>query len=687
VAVSSTSFALGGGLNVADEQITLRPGDLTDCLNIDVTIAGGYARTGGYEAFDGSSPKPSNSDYAMLGFQTGGVRAVQFEDEIVGGISGATATICDAASLTTGDWGASTAQGVVGIALIDGFFQVGEPVTIGGIYAFSVTSLPADSTLDDPNRKGYRRGAANAARALIQPPDGSGAIRGVFTLKGETYAVRDNATATAGVIHKATPTGWVAQTFASLLEFDTGSALLLDGMAINGQTSGATATIRRVAFRGGSWAGSTAKGVLALTNVVGTFENDENIRVGTTVHAKVDGIVYVPSLSAGGVYEFVQWNFYASFDTQRIYGVNAVDKGFEFEDGMLIPISTGMPTDAPEHVAVHKNYLYFSFKGSLQNSGVGEPHAWTARLGATEIGIGEQISAIYSIRNDVLGVASVNAISLLYGSSQLDWQLKKMSDKMGAYPRCMIDVPGSTVVLDTNGMQSVNGSQAFGDFEGASLSRKVNPLLRELGAPVAMIANRIKSQIRTYYASGAVVVATYVGDRISGWTKWAYPIGISCVWTGEDANGKEATFIGAVDGNVYETDRGNSFNGELIQSLIRLPFHHYGAPERKKRWRKLTVEMRARDALPIQFATEYDYSDGQYLSFAPPMSPTNGGYYDAGFEYGDFAYDGGVFAKVTGHIDGISTNMSIMVYVEDDVAESWIAQAVHLQLSPYGLER
>jgi hypothetical protein len=687
MAVTSTSFALNGGLNLADEQISLKPGEMTDCLNVDVPISGGCTRTGGYEIFDGRSPKPSDTTYRLLGFGGGGIREVQSGDVIEGDLSGATATICGAGYVATGSWAASTAAGSVGIALKSGTFQVGEAATINGVFAFTITALDVEATLDDPNRKDYRRGAANAAREAIGAPEGSGAIRGGFVLKGNVYAVRDNADATAGVIHKATPTGWQAQTFVPILGFDAGTVFIPEGAAINGQTSGATATVRRTALRGGDWNNNTARGVLALTDIVGTFQDNENIRIATTVHAVVNGTISTPSLPAGGRYEFVEWNFYASSDTQRIYGCNGVGPAFEFDDNAFVPILTGMTVEAPEHIEVHKNYLYLSFKGSLQNSGAGEPHAWTVRLGASELGIGDQITALQSVRNDVLAIAAKNSLHLLYGSAQPDWSLKKMSDNLGAYQGCVSDVPGSTVHVDTNGLQSINASQAYGDFEGASLSRKVNPLLRELNAPVALITNRLKSQLRIYYASGAGLCATFAGERIIGWAKWSYPIGISCVWTGEDAQGEEVTFIGGTDGAVYQADRGNSFNGQPIQSMIRLPFHAYGAPERKKRWRKISAEFRCRDLLPLQFATEYEYSDGQYLSFAPPLNATNGAYYDAGFQYGEFVYDGAVVARATGHIDGISTNMSAMFYVEDDVSAQWTIQAVHIQVSPYGLNR
>ena len=89
------SFALTGGLNVADEQLRLKPGEMVDCLNVEVGAFGGYARAGGYERTDGRPELPSLTTYRMLG-DAGGPRQLVYGDQLVGVTSGATATVCGA---------------------------------------------------------------------------------------------------------------------------------------------------------------------------------------------------------------------------------------------------------------------------------------------------------------------------------------------------------------------------------------------------------------------------------------------------------------------------------------------------------------------------------------------------------------------------------------------------------------
>lgn len=73
------------------------------------------------------------------------------------------------------------------------------------------------------------------------------------------------------------------------LAFDAGDNEMFPGDAINDETSGATAVIDQIVVTSGTWAGNDAVGTLLLKKVVGTFGNNNNIRVGVTVMALADG--------------------------------------------------------------------------------------------------------------------------------------------------------------------------------------------------------------------------------------------------------------------------------------------------------------------------------------------------------------------------------------------------------------
>jgi len=686
------SFSLAGGLNLSQEQIRLQPGEVVAGQNIEVAIGGGYRRTDGYNRFDGHELTPSNNTYSVLTFSNGGPREFAEGDIISGFTSGATAEVCGPATVATGTFAGINAAGTLGVTLVTGTFTVGETIRVSGINAATCSAAPVPADLDDVGRDSWIRGAANRARARISAVPGSGPVRGIAVYNGKTYAFRDNADATAGVMWQATTSGWAEVDFTAfkLLAFNTGIALLTEGMAINGMTSGATAVVRRVAFRSGTW-GTTAAGMLVLTDIVGSFTLAESIRVGATVYATTGATLASVTIPAGGRYQFDQWNFYGSYDTTRLYWVNRVGTGFEFDNNgtipIAVPIASGMPVDVPENIAVHKNYLFFTFKGSVQNSGAGEPHSWTARLGAQEFGMGEYVTALRSIRQDVLGIATKNSIGLLYGSSALDWSLKKLSREVGCASYCMTEIPSTTAIFDTNGVISLAATQDFGDLKPTTMSVKIDKALRAIhSTPIALVTNRNLSQLRLYFDDGKAFYATFIGSKIAGWAPILHPHTFNCVAVGEDANGAEVQYAGDTDGYVYQLNDGNSFDGTEIDSWIRLPFHHYGTPERKKRFRKIVIEMDSPSALNLQWATEFNYGDPQYATHSPVFVPNSGGLFDEGV-FGLFTYDGGFLTAPLAYIAGVGKNMSILIRQSSDIARPWSMQAIHIHFSPWGVQR
>src|SRR5260370_1014365 len=184
-----------------------------------------------------------------------------------------------------------------------------------------------------------------------------------------------------------------------------------------------------------------------------------------------------------------------------MYGVDGVNRAFEFDGTVFCFIETGMGTDAPNHVAAHKGFLFLSFPGgSLQNGGVGDPMTWSPRTGAQEIGIGDQITAIYSIKNQTLGVFGRNSVDLLYGASSANWVLGKHAARMGAVPYSIAEIDGQVTFVDNRGVFDLSNAETFGDFEDISLSKKVKTLVTSKAINLKAVALvREKSQLRLFF--------------------------------------------------------------------------------------------------------------------------------------------------------------------------------------------
>ena len=195
-------IALRGGLDIVTSPLFVQPGRIWAGVNYEAVEAG-YRRTDGYERIDGR-PSPSDAQYWILPFD-GPARAAEPADgdTITGATSGATAVVLksSAAEYVLGE--------VTGIFVDDETLNTGSPAMAAG-EAAGTPGLRGAETIELDFE--YLDLAASNRRALITAVPGTGPVNGVWSYMGVLYAVRDNAGGTAGVMHKATATGWEAVT-------------------------------------------------------------------------------------------------------------------------------------------------------------------------------------------------------------------------------------------------------------------------------------------------------------------------------------------------------------------------------------------------------------------------------------------------------------------------------------------
>src|SRR4029077_11983153 len=98
------------------------------------------------------------------------------------------------------------------------------------------------------------------------------------------------------------------------------------------------------------------------------------------------------AMLVGGKFEFDVVNFTGKASTMRVYGCDGINRGFEFDGDVLVPINTGFSPDTPTHVRGHQLHLVFGFSSSIGISAVGFPYKWAAVDGAIEIACGDTIT-------------------------------------------------------------------------------------------------------------------------------------------------------------------------------------------------------------------------------------------------------------------------------------------------------
>lgn len=719
----TTYYPLEGGLDVVTPALSVKPGFAISMVNFEPWYQGGYRRIPGYERFDGR-PKPS--DATFTGWESTDVSAASVGDTVTGDISGATGVIC-------GLWDDSANGNLYGTdymavtKVAGGPFQNGEGLNTAAYTINSAPTLQFAPTIDI--EEDWLLAAETEYRDDIQPVTGSGPVRGVWQRLADVYAIRDNGGATQGVLWRATSTGWTQSgiTMADYIRFDAGgvgTTEIFEGDTITGLTSGASATVHRVVLNGGSvaWDGS-GEGYLVLTNVTGgSFSDNEALQVGGVTKATADGVNTTFTFPAGGVYRFHNHNFFGGASTYRTYGCNGVGPAFEIDENRIVsPIlmptnpATGAPppNNTPFLVEEHRNHLFLAFEGgSLQHSAPGTPLVFQGFLGAGEFGLGDDITSINSIVGNVLVASTQRETRGLFGTDVSNWELRVIAEQSGSvlYGAQKIDTVYS---LDDLGVTSVARSDQYGDFVGATVSQKVQPIV---------IANRPRfndsaivresNQFRLYFTdNSALVMYVPVGSqaesRQGGTTAQqpqfgflSYDIPVKQIYNTDDETGKERTYFVTDDltwqGYVFEDQIGKNFDGAEIASYVRTAFNQIGSPTMRKKFRRADLELNSPQQISLRVQSDLTYSaatvsssiaDLDDVANIPAIDIVSGGGFWNVDNWDEFLWDGQTISTARANLRGTGENISFLIFNETAKSDPFVLQGITIHYDMRRLQR
>jgi len=596
-------------------------------------------------------------------------------DVVTGVTSGATGTVI------------ARPDGQVVVTNVTGTFVNGEVLNVAAAPQGTITAPPAPggaaTALLDAT---YINLAADVYRALIAAVPGSGSVLGVVQFNDVVYAWRNNAGGTAAVIHKSTSTGWSAVTLHHEISFTAGGA----SQPAEGTTltqGGVTAVIKRVVRTSGTFASNTAAGRLIITTPSGGNFAAGAATVGAinfTLSAAQTAITLLPD----GAYEFVVSNFGGSTGTRRVYGVDGVNRGFEFDGDVLVPISTGMTADAPTRVEAHMQHLFFSFAGgSVQHAGPGTPYIWSVVLGAGEIAMGDHVTGMMtqpgSQTSGALAIYTRNRTSILYGTGVTDWLLIPYRHELGGYARSFQDV-GRTLFLDDLGVTDFRTAQEFGNFSHEAISADVRPKLNELRPTfTASCVSRELSQYRLFFSSGVAYYFTFSKNKFVGAMPMFFTNPVRCVWSGEQNDGTEAIFFGSDDGFVYQMEKGTSFDGDPIEYYFNLPYNNNGSPRVIKHYRHAMLEVAGSSYAEFSFGYSLGYGVAGIDQPAPQslVAPFAAARWDA-FTWDAFVWDGHTLLPAEIDMGGDSENCSVSVQGNSDICGPFTITGTIIHYTP-----
>lgn len=528
--------------------------------------------------------------------------------------------------------------------------------------------------------------AADVRRALITVPTGSGPIRGVCYYAGGLYAFRDNAGGTAGAMWKSSAGGWVSVALNEEVTFTNANTSVGDGDTLT--QGGVTALVSRVVVETGSLLSGVNTGRLVITGRLGgNFAAGAATSTGAGT-LTLSGVQTAITLPAGGRYQFDIANFFGQATSIRMYGCNGVGKAFEFDGLTFVYLNTGATTDTPKFIKVHRKYLFVAQGSSAMNSSIGTPYRWVAAEGALENPVGDTITGFAALAGEALGILARNSSFALTGASPTTWSLQNIRPDVGAVPYTVANM-SDVYFLDDRGVTSVRSAQEYGNFQDATLSRKIQPLIDRIRTLV--VGSYVVRQRGLYVlmmSDGTTLTMGATNGQVAGFLEGALPFTPSCMWSGEDENGLERVFVGATNGYVYEMDKGSTFDGAAIEAALKLYYYNSKSPRVRKKYRKMILEMSAILYAEIRFAAEYSYGSTQVGQLASSAFTVNGsgGSWDATL-WDSFIWDAQDINQPELPMDGTGINVSLTFYSNTKLDFGHTLQGAILHYTPRRLQR
>lgn len=657
---------LAGGLDQVTPTLSLKPGVMRDAQNYECSITGGYTRIAGYERYDGR-PAPSNATYLALTVSLTGLISVG--DTITGVTSTATGYVI------------YSSGGTVLVTKVSGAFTVGEVLNVGGTARGAYIASGSLTRITPRLNATYLNLAAAAYRTDIGAVPGSGSILGVVNYNGVVYAWRNNSGGTAAEIYKATVSGWTAVALGEEVSFSNANTSVGEGDTLT--QGGVTATVLRVVVQTGTLASGVNTGRLIISGRSGG-----NYAAGAATSTgggslTLSGAQAAITLLPNGSYEFDIGNFGGS-GTKRVYGCDGVNRGFEFDGTVFVPLVTGMAVDTPNHVQVHKGHLFFSFGASVQFSGLGTQYVWSPVLGAGEIALPDSVTAFLRQPGDqttaALAIYADSGTFVLYGTSSANFALQPYTDATGAKARSAQNL-SSSYVFDSRGIVSLAAAQEYGNFDSAALSLSMRPYVQQRRTLVsASSINREKSQYRVFFSDGSGIYATIVNGKFIGAAPVLLPNPVLCACQGAGENGTETSYFGSSDGYVYRLDAGTSFDGAVIDAYMTLTWNSMKSPRMLKRFRKGSIEITGNSFAEIRFG--YSLAYGSIDSGEELYETNSSSVYWDDFVWDNFYWDGRTLSPTETEVLGSGENIAVRIGCSSAEYEAFTVNSLIMHYSP-----
>jgi hypothetical protein len=330
--------------------------------------------------------------------------------------------------------------------------------------------------------------------------------------------------------------------------------------------------------------------------------------------------------------------------------VDGVNPAAKYDGTTYTQITHANAPNNPKYVTEFKSHLFLAGDSTdpynLHYSAPLDETDFSPANGAGVINVGFEIVQIKAFR-DELFIFGVNNIKKLVGNSNADFSVLQVTNDLGCIASdSVVELGGDLLFIGPDGLRPVSGTDKIGDVNLETVSKNVQSIFNDIVLNndldnLSSVVIRQKSQFRIFFStaeSQGVIGALRQQQGGSIGFEFGQLLGIQASCADSGYIGQfEFVLHGDSAGKVYRQERGTDFDGGDIFSLFQTPFYHFGDPELRKNFLKLSTYLRAEGDADIVLGIVYDYEDVNVLNPSNYDITTRG----AAAYYNEATYDAG----------------------------------------------
>ena len=283
--------------------------------------------------------------------------------------------------------------------------------------------------------------------------------------------------------------------------------------------------------------------------------------------------------------------------------------------------SDSSDVSAAEHVAFFKNTAFYAKGTNIYFTAPFSVDDFSAANGAGSINVGSEITGLTVFREQLI-IFTIDTIKRLTGSSQADFQLSPITERIGCINGDTIqEVGGDVMYLAPDGLRLLSATDRIGDFglgiPSDKITRDASTFLDSTNDFASVILRekaqyRIFAYISSEQASSAKgLIATKFEAQGADGFGWSTTRGIKAyVADSVYKEGVETAMFANTDGYVYRMESGKLFDGENINAIYESPAMPISDPQTRKSFYKMTLFLDPTGGIDLGLNLKFDFDGG-----------------------------------------------------------------------------